>query len=115
MPDQADRWRLIETLFHRASALPADERGAFLNRECDGDPGLRRAIEDLIAADSESAIIEQAIAGMTLNSSNSPSPARFGKGFIFRLLDVRPRIYMRPFEPVCDEFTTSPSLDERFL
>ncbi|HVS54166.1 MAG TPA: tetratricopeptide repeat protein [Opitutaceae bacterium] len=37
-----------EELFHRALALPADQRAAFLERECAGDPALRRAVESLL-------------------------------------------------------------------
>jgi eukaryotic-like serine/threonine-protein kinase len=87
MPDQADRWRLIETLFHRASAMPADERAVFLDRECDGDPGLRRSVADLIAADSESAIIEQAIASEArFVLDEFPPGATFGPFLVEELL-----------------------------
>jgi WD40 repeat protein len=39
-----------ETLFHLALAKPADERAAFLDRECAGDPALRRHVEALLQA-----------------------------------------------------------------
>ena len=39
MPETADR---TESLFAAAVALPPEERGAYLERECSGDPALRR-------------------------------------------------------------------------
>ena len=39
-----------ETLFQAAVALTADERAAFLDRECAGDPALRARIDALLAA-----------------------------------------------------------------
>ncbi|MBL8216107.1 MAG: serine/threonine protein kinase [Bryobacterales bacterium] len=62
MPDTAQRWRRIETLFHRASAMPAGERTAFLERECGEDTELRRTVDDLMQSDSDSAVLEKAIA-----------------------------------------------------
>jgi tetratricopeptide (TPR) repeat protein len=86
MPDQADRWRLIETLFHRASALSQQERAAFLDRECDGDAELRRSVEDLVAADSDSAVIENAIASESrLVFDDFPPGSTFGP---FRLEEL---------------------------
>jgi eukaryotic-like serine/threonine-protein kinase len=45
------RWHRIETLFHRADELPEADRAAFLEAACDGDEGLRRRVEALLAAD----------------------------------------------------------------
>jgi serine/threonine protein kinase len=61
MPDTAHRWRRIETLFHRASALPSPERLALLDAECANDPDLRRTLEDLLLSDSDSAVLDHAI------------------------------------------------------
>lgn len=60
--DTAQRWRRIETLFHRASAMTSHERAAFLERECGGDAELRRTLDDLIQSDSDSGILEKAVA-----------------------------------------------------
>ena len=62
MSDTAHRWRRIETLFHRAIALNAQERAALLDRECANDAGLRSTLDDLIESDSESGVVELAIA-----------------------------------------------------
>ena len=37
-----------EELFAAALALPAAERAAYLQRECGGDAGLLRRVEDLL-------------------------------------------------------------------
>lgn len=46
-------FRNVEELFHRALALPASERPAFLERECAGDAALRAAVEDLLHHDHD--------------------------------------------------------------
>lgn len=47
-PMTADRWERLQTLFHSASELPAEERASFLERECDDDVGLRAEVERLL-------------------------------------------------------------------
>jgi serine/threonine protein kinase len=42
MPDDADRWRQLESVVYAALARPADERAAFLAEVCSGDSDLRR-------------------------------------------------------------------------
>jgi len=49
--DAGERWRRIEALFDQAAALSADERAAFLSRECGQDLEMRSEIESLLAAD----------------------------------------------------------------
>ena len=39
----------LETLFEEAAALPAEERGAFLEEACGADPSLRAELESLLA------------------------------------------------------------------
>jgi eukaryotic-like serine/threonine-protein kinase len=51
MPETADR---TESLFAAAEALAAEERGAYLERECAGDPDLRDRILALLRAHDRS-------------------------------------------------------------
>ena len=48
-----ERYRKIGELFHAALELGADERNAFLERECAGDAELRREVESLIRSHEE--------------------------------------------------------------
>ena len=47
--DHIDRDRRVQDLFARALDLPADERDAFLARECGDDADLRDAVARLLA------------------------------------------------------------------
>jgi non-specific serine/threonine protein kinase len=47
---EPERWRRIEAAFQGALALGPDERSAFLDEACAGDTGLRREVEELLAA-----------------------------------------------------------------
>jgi serine/threonine protein kinase/tetratricopeptide (TPR) repeat protein len=42
-------WDRVEEIFHRALAIPAEERPSFLARACDGDAEVRRLVESLLA------------------------------------------------------------------
>ena len=42
----------LRDVFDRAASLPPQERAAFLARSCDGNDGLRREVERLLAADA---------------------------------------------------------------
>ena len=59
----AARWRRIEEVFQAAVKLPPDRRAAFLDRECAGDPGLRREVESLLAADGDNGTLKAAVEG----------------------------------------------------
>ncbi len=48
-----ERWERIKSIYHDALELPAEQRSSFLDRECDGDAGIRREIESLIAANDQ--------------------------------------------------------------
>jgi serine/threonine-protein kinase len=43
-----NRWKRIETLYHGARGLAAEERGTYLARECGGDGGMRQEVESLL-------------------------------------------------------------------
>jgi serine/threonine-protein kinase len=48
----ADRWQLVERVFHEALGRPPAERPAFIESSCGGDAGVRREVESLLAADT---------------------------------------------------------------
>jgi len=53
MTVQPERWRQIEELYHSAAALPPENRSAFLEGACDGDPQLRLEVESLLVHDQQ--------------------------------------------------------------
>ena len=63
---QPDRWRQIDSLFAAALERPAGERDAFLAAACQGDAELLREVEELLAADQESATFLERPAGELL-------------------------------------------------
>jgi serine/threonine-protein kinase len=48
----AERWELIQRLFHEALALPETERATFVERACASDPRLLDQVRALLAADA---------------------------------------------------------------
>lgn len=55
-------WRQLEALFHSAAELEAEERPAFLDEVCAGDPELRQRLEMLLqAADKTFGFIEEPV------------------------------------------------------
>ncbi|HJR64483.1 MAG TPA: serine/threonine-protein kinase, partial [Gemmatimonadaceae bacterium] len=48
----AERWRRLEEILDRALDLEPEARPALLDRECSGDPALRRDVETLLHADA---------------------------------------------------------------
>jgi hypothetical protein len=46
-----ESWRRVEELFLAALDVPAEQRAAFLDRECGSDAALRAEAESLLAAD----------------------------------------------------------------
>jgi eukaryotic-like serine/threonine-protein kinase len=45
-----ERWRLLETLFYKASDMDARDRSIFLDQACADDPAMRREVEALLAS-----------------------------------------------------------------
>ena len=45
----SDRWRQVEELCHAASTYGDEERRSFLAKACQGDEGLLREVESLLA------------------------------------------------------------------
>ena len=58
MPDAPQRYNRLNKSFQAALDLAPDERAAFLERECGGDPDLRREVEALLMADASEHFIE---------------------------------------------------------
>jgi eukaryotic-like serine/threonine-protein kinase len=48
-----ERWQQIDRVFQAALEYQPDERAAFLDETCAGDPNLRREVEALLACDAE--------------------------------------------------------------
>jgi len=47
-----ERWRRVDEIFAATADIPADQIGAFLDRECNGDLSLRRDVEALLVYDT---------------------------------------------------------------
>jgi serine/threonine protein kinase/TolB-like protein/Tfp pilus assembly protein PilF len=63
MIHSADRWKLIETLFHESLELPVQERPGFLEQRCGTDSALRKEIEALLdSADKPMDLLQRPIA-----------------------------------------------------
>ncbi len=43
-----ERWKQVEVVFEQALELPAGERAAFIQKNCEGDEELRREVESLL-------------------------------------------------------------------
>src|SRR6478672_7528929 len=54
-PAGSERFRQIETLYHRALELPADERTAFVDKASSGNESLRQELLSLLSAHDRAA------------------------------------------------------------
>jgi eukaryotic-like serine/threonine-protein kinase len=50
-----ERWQRIEQLYHRVVEYAPEQRGAFLEKACDGDQALREEVESLLAYEERAA------------------------------------------------------------
>src|SRR5262249_46320179 len=48
-----ERWKRIDDLFEAALNLESNERAAFLDQACIGDPDLRAEVESLLSSDEQ--------------------------------------------------------------
>src|SRR4051812_19892874 len=48
-----EHWTNLKEIFHAAVGLPSNERGAYLDKVCDGDHSLRSAVEALLRSHEE--------------------------------------------------------------
>ena len=49
----SDRWEQIERIYHTALERNGDERAAFLDENCSGDPGIRTEVESLLGYETK--------------------------------------------------------------
>ena len=79
-----DRWAQLQTLFHEAMEQPAEERPAFIEAACAGDPALHAELEALIQAHLQpgpvDALAEDLIRPMTASDrpDTPPAPKQIG-------------------------------------
>jgi serine/threonine-protein kinase len=74
-------WRRVEELFHAASRLSPDARGAFLEKACGEDAGLRRHVELLLSKDEQAgSLLEKPILAdvMPQHENEEPNPSPIG-------------------------------------
>lgn len=75
------RWDELQRVFTEAVALPAEQRGAYLDRACEGNGPLRREVEALLAAHASSeSVLEYATS--TEDETLPPSGPAGGPGGI---------------------------------
>jgi len=82
-----ERWRQMEQLFADARQLPVAERATYLEETCAGDDTMRRAVEDLLAADDKASgflsrpALELEAEGLATEIDTAPMPMHVGKSF----------------------------------
>jgi serine/threonine-protein kinase len=87
----AARWQAIQTLFHAAADLPADEQRAYLSSHCD-DASLIAETLALLAEDARGgSLLDRGVASVaqkmfTVSSQYSPAGDRFGPYRVTRVL-----------------------------
>jgi serine/threonine protein kinase len=90
----SDRWRQVEDLCHAALTRRAEERRAFLVKACEGDDGLLREVESLLAHESGAEVFMGVPAAALAGSTGFEQPraalvgTRFGSYTIRSLLGV---------------------------
>jgi serine/threonine protein kinase/Tol biopolymer transport system component len=71
----ADRWAIVERIYHEAVERPVADRAAFLESACAGDATLRRELESLLANDGASLLDRSAldVAAREMTQHDTPS------------------------------------------
>lgn len=92
--------RRLAEIFHLARELPVVDRAIYLDRECAGEPELRRQVEELLAHDQpEDDLLERpAWDGISAAAHSSEGPPRppfnlkelLGKGDIGQVFRLQP-------------------------
>ncbi|MCZ6779568.1 MAG: protein kinase, partial [Acidobacteria bacterium] len=77
----SDRLQQIQNLFHAALERSPEDRPAFLDQTCQGDPALRAAVERYLAADDEEfSLLDEPIAHVKdLDAMTRPPPVLEGR------------------------------------
>src|SRR6185436_5019219 len=81
----SERWQLIEELYHAALEREADERSAFLSEASGNDEILRRAVEQLLAANEQvgdflaTPALELEAKGLAADNSATPLGVEVGQ------------------------------------
>ena len=58
-----EEWQRVKEILHTALDVPAADRAGYLDKACNGDTGLRREVESLIASHEEAGtFIEEPVA-----------------------------------------------------
>ena len=58
-----ERWQQIKSVWETAYLAPAAERGALLDRLCQGDADLRHEVEKLLSTGSGEALLRAVVGG----------------------------------------------------
>jgi serine/threonine-protein kinase len=124
-----ERWERVQDLFHRAAALPAAGREAFLTREAADDPALAREVMAMLAEDERASVLDRDLAGVARSVLEAPGaasvpPHRFGPyravkflgeggmGVVFQV--VRDDLDSIAAVKILRDATLSPARRERF-
>jgi tetratricopeptide (TPR) repeat protein/tRNA A-37 threonylcarbamoyl transferase component Bud32 len=81
---KAERWKVVEDLFHRALDVPDEERTAFIEAEAGGDADVVREVQSLIESDSAASnamsvaatAVKKALATFHAAETSATSPGR---------------------------------------
>ena len=68
----ADQWQRVKELLHDAALRPPAVRSAFLDAACEGNPGLRREVESLLASHDEAGAFLSGAARLARTPSHRP-------------------------------------------
>lgn len=88
-----ERWNRLEQIYHKAAALPAIERDAFLSVACADDPVLRREVDSMLRH-AETAFLETAqpasLTGSRIGAYDVREViGRGGMGVVYHAVDTK--------------------------
>jgi serine/threonine protein kinase len=74
-----ERWQKVRRVFDQAASLPSEERPAYLDKTCAGDPDLRREVESLLLSHHEAGTEFLNTPAINLSRPAPPAPSRVGR------------------------------------